>query len=35
MQWFKQISVKEYDDLIKNKKIKFIILHHILRAPNY
>ena len=34
MTWFKQISVKEYDDLIKIK-IKFIILHHILQVKNY
>ena len=34
MTWFKQISVKEHDDLIKIK-IKFIILYHILQAQNY
>ena len=34
MTWFKQISIKEYDDLIKIK-IKFIILHHILHHLNY
>ena len=34
MTWFKQISVKEYDELIK-KKIKFIILHRILLVLNY
>ena len=34
MTWYKQISVKEYEDLIKIK-IKFIILHPILVGQNY